>query len=232
MKLILKTLQNIDNLITYIFSNLAKEKIFLKNFFSNKRVTLVDVGANLGGYTDFVSKHTDVKEVHVFEPSKKCIEYLNNKFSLKKNFYLNNKALSNTKKLVKFYENEILSQSSLHNKKNKFNSNLKNINIYKINCLTLDSYWKNEKKDQFIDILKIDAEGEDLKVLKGSINLLKKKKIRLIKIELLNSLDQKTNKSNINEIIFFLSKYKYFISTIVKTKFVNEKLLMMDVYFS
>ena len=88
------------------------------------------------------------------------------------------------------------------------------------------------KKRSIHNILKIDAEGEDLKVLKGSINLLKKKKIRLIKIELLNSLDQKTNKSNINEIIFFLSKYKYFISTIVKTKFVNEKLLMMDVYFS
>ena len=39
-------------------------------------------------------------------------------------------------------------------------------------------------------------------------------------------------KSNINEIIFFLNKYNYFLTTITKTKFVEEKLLMMDVYFS
>ena len=34
-----------------------------------------------------------------------------------------------------------------------------------------------------------------------------------------------------NEIIFFLDKYDYYITTISKTKFVDEKLLMMDVYF-
>ena len=79
-------------------------------------------------------------------------------------------------------------------------------------------------------MLKIDAEGEDLEILKGSKKLLKNKKIKLIKIELLNSIDQ--NKSNINEIIIFLNKYKYFMESIVKTKFVNHKLLMMDVYFT
>ena len=80
-------------------------------------------------------------------------------------------------------------------------------------------------------MLKIDAEGEDLEILKGSKKLLKNKKIKLIKIELLNSIDIQ-NKSNINEIIIFLDKYKYFMTSIVKTKFVNEKLLMMDVYFT
>ena len=68
-------------------------------------------------------------------------------------------------------------------------------------------------------------------VLEGATKLLKNKNIRLIKIELLNSFNQKNN-SNINEIIFFLNKYNYYITTISKTKFVNEKLLMMDVYFS
>ena len=80
-------------------------------------------------------------------------------------------------------------------------------------------------------MLKIDAEGEDLEILKGSKKLLKNKKIKLIKIELLNSIDDQ-NKSNINEIIIFLNKYKYFMTSIVKTKFINHKLLMMDVYFT
>lgn len=227
MKFILKTLQNIDNLITYMFSNLSNEKKILTNFFGNKKIIAIDVGANLGGYTDLLLKNINLKELHIFEPSKKCTEYLKKKYN-KKNIFINNKALSNSNKITTFYENEILSQSSLHNKKNKFNSNLKNIETYKVNCISLDKYYSTLKKK--IDLLKIDAEGEDLEILKGSKKLLKNKKIKLIKIELLNSIDQ--NKSNINEIIIFLNKYKYFMVSIVKTKFVNHKLLMMDVYFT
>ena len=230
MKYILKTLQSIDNLVTYIFSNLSKENIFIKNFFGKKKITLVDVGANLGGYTNLILQNTKVKEIHIFEPSKKCFGYLKKKFTQNK-IYINNKALSNTNKINTFYESEVLSQSSLHNVKNKFNSNLENTDVYKIECVTLDKYFYGRKKNFVIDLLKIDAEGEDLMVLEGASKLLKNKNIRLIKIELLNSFNQKNN-SNINEIIFFLNKYNYYITTISKTKFVNEKLLMMDVYFS
>jgi FkbM family methyltransferase len=230
MKFILKTLQSIDNLVTYIFSNLSKENIFIKNFFGKKKITLVDVGANLGGYTDLILQNTKVKEIHIFEPSKKCFGYLKKKFTQNK-IYINNKALSNTNKINTFYESEVLSQSSLHNVKNKFNSNLENTDVYKIECITLDKYFYGRKKNFVIDLLKIDAEGEDLMVLEGASKLLKNKNIRLIKIELLNSFNQKNN-SNINEIMFFLNKYNYYITTISKTKFVNEKLLMMDVYFS
>jgi FkbM family methyltransferase len=230
MKLILKTLQSIDNLVTYIFSNLSKENIFIKNFFGKKKITLVDVGANLGGYTNLILQNTKVKEIHIFEPSKKCFGYLKKKFTQNK-IYINNKALSNTNKMNTFYESEVLSQSSLHNVKNKFNSNLENTDVYKIECVTLDKYFYGRKKNFVIDLLKIDAEGEDLMVLEGASKLLKNKNIRLIKIELLNSFNQKNN-SNINEIMFFLNKYNYYITTISKTKFVNEKLLMMDVYFS
>jgi FkbM family methyltransferase len=229
MKFILKTLQNIDNLITYIFSNLSKENKYLINFFGKKKIIAIDVGANLGGYTDLLIKNVNLKELHIFEPSKKCVGYLKGKYN-KKNIFINNKALSNTNKINTFYENEVLSQSSLHNKRNKFNSNLKNIKTYKVNCISLDNYYVTLKKKN-IDLLKIDAEGEDLNILKGATKLLKNKKIKLIKIELLNSIDAR-NKSNINEIIIFLDKYKYFMTSIVKTKFVNEKLLMMDVYFT
>ena len=230
MKFILKTLQSIDNLVTYIFSNLSKENIFIKNFFGKKKITLVDVGANLGGYTNLILQNTKVKEIHIFEPSKKCFGYLKKKFTQNK-IYINNKALSNTNKMNTFYESEVLSQSSLHKVKNKFNSNLGNTDVYKIECVTLDRYFYGRKKNFVIDLLKIDAEGEDLMVLEGASKLLKNKNIRLIKIELLNSFNQKNN-SNINEIMFFLNKYNYYITTISKTKFVNEKLLMMDVYFS
>ena len=145
MKFILKTLQNIDNLITYIFSNLSKENKYLINFFGKKKIIAIDVGANLGGYTDLLIKNVNLKELHIFEPSKKCVGYLKGKYN-KKNIFINNKALSNTNKINTFYENEVLSQSSLHNKRNKFNSNLKNIKTYKVNCISLDNYYVTLKK--------------------------------------------------------------------------------------
>ena len=58
-----------------------------------------------------------------------------------------------------------------------------------------------------------------------------KKKIKLIKIELLNEIDKKNKKSNLFEIISYLNSHNYFISTIIKTKFQDTKLLMMDAYF-
>ena len=58
-----------------------------------------------------------------------------------------------------------------------------------------------------------------------------KKRIKLIKIELLNSIDLKNNNSNISEIISYLGSHNYFLDTIVKSKFDNNKLLMMDTYF-
>ena len=41
------------------------------------------------------------------------------------------------------------------------------------------------KKDQFIDLLKIDVEGSELDVLEGSYKTLKTKKILMIKSEFL-----------------------------------------------
>ena len=37
MKQIFKFLQNIDNLVSYIFSNNSKEDLFLKKFFNKKK---------------------------------------------------------------------------------------------------------------------------------------------------------------------------------------------------
>ena len=228
MKFFLKSLQNIDNLVSYILSNNAKEDSYLKNIFNKKKVICFDVGANLGGYSNFIKRNLIVKYLHMFEPSVECFEYLRNNYN-NKNTTIVNAAITTENKKRYFYENEILSQSSLNLNKNKFNKNYNYKNKYKVKCINLDTYYKGINGKFIIDILKIDAEGEDLNVLKGCKQLLYKKKIKIIKIELLNSI--RKNKSNILEIINFLSSYNYFINTIVKSKFENNRLLMMDTYF-
>ncbi len=230
MKFILKSLQNIDNLISFIFSNNANEKQYLLNRFKSRKLVCFDIGANLGGYSDFLKDNLQIKDIHIFEPSKKCVDFLKSKYN-KKKFKIINKAVSNKNKPSNFYENEILSQSSLHKNNNKFNKNYKFNNKYKIDCLSLDNYCKGFSKKFKIDILKIDAEGEDLNILKGAEKILTQKRVNIIKIELLNSINRKNNKSNLIEICDFLNKRGYQLSTIVKTKFDKNKLLMMDAYF-
>ena len=146
MTKILKFLQNLDNVITYLFSNLSKEDLYLKKKFKKKSIILVDVGSNLGGYVDLVKSNLSIKHAHMFEPSNKCNEELSKKYN-KDKFFINNMALSNKNKVKKFYESEILSQSSLNNNKNKFNSNLQFRDIYKIKCITLDSYFLKFNKN-------------------------------------------------------------------------------------
>ena len=88
MKNILKLLQGFDNLITYIFSNLSNENVYLKNFFKSKKINFVDVGANLGGYTNLIIKNLNINEIHIFEPSNECFFELKKKFKKKKFFLI------------------------------------------------------------------------------------------------------------------------------------------------
>ena len=60
---------------------------------------------------------------------------------------------------------------------------------------------------------------------------LKKKNIKLLKIEI-TFIERYVNvKSNFNQIISFLLKYNYHLTSISKIKFKNNRLLLMDAYF-
>ena len=87
------------------------------------------------------------------------------------------------------------------------------------------SYKRNNKKEIY-DLVKIDCEGEDFNVLKGSQKLLKNNQIKLLKIEIT------FKKNNFFNIIHFLNKYKYQIISITKIKYEDQKLSYIDAYFS
>lgn len=52
-----------------------------------------------------------------------------------------------------------------------------------VECVTLDHIWREHKET--IDILKLDAEGSELEILKGAMGLLRDKRVLLIKAEFL-----------------------------------------------
>jgi hypothetical protein len=80
--------------------------------------------------------------------------------------------------------------------------------VLKIPSTTLDSYIKM-KKITHIDMMKIDVEGAEYKVLKGARDLLEKGKIGLLLLEI--SDKTKLYGYDFPELASFLSKYQYSI---------------------
>lgn len=155
--------------------------------------TIIDVGANIGNHTIYFSKICNAKKVISFEPQKNIFSIL------KKNVELNN-----CSKNVKLYNMGIGEQYQhadveVIDINNYGSSRLKKDSDGSVEINTLDNMAYN--KFGKIDMLKIDVEGMELEVLKGSINILKKYK-PLIYVEAASNVEFE-NASK------FLKKYNY-----------------------
>ena len=162
-----------------------------------------------------------------YEPILRLSDELKQKYS-KKNIKIFNVALSNKKSIRKFFEYKISSQSSLYKQNDIFKS-LKDLKkISKVKTKIFDNEFNNDEK---IDFCKIDVQCEEINVLKGMKKNLKKRNIKLLKIEI-TFIERYVNiRSNFNQIISFLLKYNYHLTSISKIKFKNNRLLLMDAYF-
>ena len=116
----------------------------------------------------------------------------------------------------------------MYRQNNTFKS-LKNLKkVSEIKTISFDQKLNTRTK---IDLCKIDVQGEEINVLKGMTSNLKKKNIKLLKIEI-SFLERYIGvKSNFFDIISFLIKFNYHLYSISKIKFKNEKILLMDAYF-
>ena len=96
---------------------------------------------------------------------------------------------------------KVLNLFSFFNKKK-----LEEFEKIEVKTNTIDNFCKS-KKIKNIDLLKIDAEGHEEYILKGTINLLKKNCVNIIYVEVLskkNSFEFKKNK-----IISFLNNFGF-----------------------
>ena len=140
-----------------------------------------DIGANIGQTTDDIRNIFPDSEIWAFEPVKKTFEIL--------------KVNTNNKNVNCFqlgfgdknFETEIFvkkdgSDSRMNSILNEENSNINSVEKEKIKIETLDTFCKIHDINK-IDYVKIDTEGYDLKVLKGSYELLNDQKISFVEVE-------------------------------------------------
>jgi len=225
--MLLKYYQKLDDAISYLFSSTANEAKLLKKIFNNKKIVLVDIGTNEGNFIDFLSKNFLFKKAFCFEPIKELSEKIKKKYS-SKNMLISNIALSNKKEKKSFYQYSITSTSSLYKQNDTFKALKKLKKVFKVDTNKFDNLFNKNLK---IDICKIDVQGEDLNVLLGMKKNLKKKNIRLLKLELSFTSFYKNTSSNFYEILNFLKIYKYILISISKIKYKDNKLIFIDAYF-
>ena len=153
---------------------------------ATKKKIIFDVGSFDGRSIDeFLFNNSNVI-IHAFEPNPYLYLQLKKKYKNNKKVILNQIALGDANLIRNFYLNSFEETSSLIklNKKRKRHDENFTKKILKVKCMTLEKYLNN-KKIKKIDLLKIDTQGNEHLILKGSKKLLCEGKINFIKLEII-----------------------------------------------
>jgi len=210
--LLTKIVENLINLIDIFHQNR------IVNYFMKQTIDIViDVGAHKGEYLKKIRKIKPSK-IYAFEPQKKIFQQL--KVNIKKfkevkvfNYACNDKDIKQN-----FYINSLTSTSSLlkPNESNwwikfkKFllqkNSLIETIEVIKTK--PLDSIIFKELDPNAKILIKIDTEGNELNVLRGSKKILQRRNVSFIQVEVAKNEIYESNNSE--KLEAFLNKQGYF----------------------
>ena len=178
--------------VTYDLDSLTKYLI------TKSDPVILDVGAHNGTSVKRYKKLFKEPEIHCFEPISDNLNTIKNNYPNDQKLILNNVGVGDERGYKKFNINVKNNTSSFKNlisnttwvkKRSKaFNVDDDKFKIKEQNTqiITLDDY-VNKKNLTNIDILKIDTQGFEDKVLVGAQNLIKNNRIKLIQLELIFS---------------------------------------------
>lgn len=200
-KILLKLGYKIVNRYNYYLGiDESIEKIFNKKKLDKNKLTIFDVGANIGQSINRFRKKFKKAKIYSFEPNPKIYKNLIKIQKTDSNLKVFNFALSNKNSLAHLYRYKESGQNSLYPKKNERNF------FIKINTQKISTFIKKNKIKK-IDLLKIDTQGSEIDIIEGCGDYLKK--ILIIEIELI--FDDTYNKNSISKIEKILSKYGFII---------------------
>lgn len=162
--------------------------IFINEFYSKpkRNDVVIDVGAHIGVYSIYASKYA--KKIIAIEPEPNNFNHLIKNISAKNNIYPFNIALGDLDGKMKLYLHSALGHSLL------FPSD----EFVEVSVKKLDDLIEQLNLER-VDLIKINAEGYELQILKGGEKTLRKFKPSLI-------LDVHHYKNEIEQIADFIEK--------------------------
>ena len=181
----------------------------------------VDAGANVGYYSLIASQIVGEKgTVYAFEPSPCAYNSLEQTIRVNgiDNIVLSNYGLSDREETM----NLLLRDSGLHSPSFHYNKNYTTFSLGKSVLTTLDKFAR-QNGIGIIDLVKIDVEGSELKVIKGMAELLGEHRIKRIMIEYNGTWLQMAGTS-MEEIDTIIKSHKFVVDSISKFDVMPEEL--------
>lgn len=175
----------------YFFENEIQEQLLVRKLV-NPGMLVFDIGANIGDYSILLSKLVGNRgKVYTFEASQNTFEKLKERLTHEKcvNTFAFQKAVYSENTQIEF--NEFSEEYSAWNsigKPQMLNPDgsgeyIPIVNTEVVEAITLDNFCQSHNI-QKINFLKVDVEGAESDVLKGSVELLQKKAIKFIQFEI------------------------------------------------
>lgn len=153
-----------------------EEMKFIQDIVTDGDVVL-DVGANIGSISILAASKGEKVSVFAFEPTEKLLPLIRENIGVnqfEKRIMVFQTAVSDKNGNVSF----VLKKESEVNHIDTNNSK----NSVSINSITLDSFAKQNRINK-IDLLKVDVEGAEMLVFRGSKRLLQNNQVRIILFE-------------------------------------------------
>ena len=163
---------------------LDQKNFNLLNTILNDNQTVIDVGANMGQYTDFfLNKLKSTGKIYSIELFPDTCNSLKQKYVNNNNVKVLNYAISDVDGKLPFYSGN---HHCLHNILGH-DVNFRDTKLSgEIESMRIDSLFANEEK---IDLIKIDVEGAELLVLEGCKNIINKIEYILVECHLKKDWD-------------------------------------------
>ena len=177
----------------------------IKKFSSNKKILFIDCGCNYGFYSFYSASLSEKNKILSIEASKDTSsEFLKNlNLNNFKNINFFNNAVSNSiGENISFYESTKDWESS------QIHSNFKLSSKLKVKSTRIDSLLQGYSLKDYLIIIKLDIEGNEVNAIKGALEIIKKSE-PLIIIEFSKYIFEKSD--NIDYFKNFLIKYNYSI---------------------
>lgn len=169
--------------------------------------TVIDVGSNKGQFILLIEKLFPNKTIYSFEPITEILEKQKKFFHYKKNIFFYNFALGSSPSTKEFFITKRMDSSSFFKINKIKNKNFEIQSKKNIQIFTLDEVMVNKEITKPI-LLKIDVQGYELEVLKGSDKILSK--IDYLLIEVTDS-EMYINQPISTEIIEYLQNRNFHI---------------------
>jgi FkbM family methyltransferase len=183
-----------------------------------ENLVIFDVGANKGDYSILVNDiFNSTSQIYTFEPSPSVYQILSERTSNIENINLFNIGFSDKQRTEKLYTSiNSTSLASLYKRNlNHYNIELDNIEV--IYLEELDLFCQRMLIEK-INFLKIDVEGHELQVLKGSERMINERRIENIQFEFGGcNIDSRTYFQD----FFYYLKDKYDIYRILRNGLVK-----------